>query len=191
MAVEKRRAWAEALSQQLGNCPIAFDPHTRFNIGNVWENSVRAWKLQNREADWCLVVQDDAILCENFLEKAQEHLERAGENNAAIQFYVGNGGHYEEFIDHIDKGFIVKREMIWGVAIALKSELIDDMIRFGNSYRSWQDDIKIKHFLLQNNIPTYFPLPCLVDHRKMDENPSFASPADGDRYSPIFIDNIK
>lgn len=186
MAVEKRREWAEALSQQLGGCPIAFDPHPRFNIGNIWENNVRAWRLQDRSKEWSLVIQDDAILCENFLERAQEHLKRADELGAAVQFYVGNGEHFEEFKEHIEKGYYLRREMVWGVAIAVKTEWLDEMIRVGTSFRAWQDDIKIKHFLLKKNIPTYFPLPCLVDHRRMDENPSFASPSDGDRYSPLF-----
>lgn len=191
MASKKRESWAKDLSSKLNNCPIAFDPHPRFNIGNIWENCQRAWKLIDKTKKWGLVIQDDAILCKDFLEKVEKHLEKADELNCAIQFYVGNTAQYQEqFEQDLHKGYTTRQDLAWGVAIALKTEWIDEMIAFGNSYGGWQDDIKIKHFLLKKQIPTYFPLPGLIDHRQEEENPSLVRSKDGNRFSNFFIDNI-
>lgn len=191
MASRKREAWAKELSSKLNNCPIAFDPHARFNIGNVWENCKRAWMLQDRSKEWSLVIQDDAILCNNFIERAEKHLKQASKFGCAIQFYLGNSPQYEEqFRSFFKKGYLIKVEMCWGVAIAMKTELIDKMISFGNATINWQDDIKIKQFLLKNHIPTYYPIPGLVDHRQENDNPSLVKSKDGNRFSNFFIDNI-
>lgn len=191
MANRKRESWALDLSKQLGNCPIAWDPHPRFNIGNIWENCKRAWMLQDKKKKWGIVIQDDAILCKDFLKKAEEHLERAEKLGCAVQFYIGNNPHYEEqFRENLRNGYVIKPELSWGVAIALPTELIFEMISFGDSYRGWQDDIKIKHFLLKKQISTYYALPGLVDHRQENENPSLVRSMDGNRFSNFFIDNI-
>lgn len=191
MASKKREQWAKELSEQLNNCPIALDPHPRFNIGNIWENCQRAWKMHDKTKKWAVVIQDDAILCKDFIKKAEKHLEKAEQLGCAVQFYVGNNPHYEEqFSENIKNGYLVKDHLSWGVAIALKTEWIKDMIDFGNSYGGWQDDIKIKYFLIKKQIPTYYPLPGLVDHRQEDENPSLVRSKDGNRFSNFFIDNI-
>lgn len=191
MASRKREAWALELSKQLNNCPIAFDPNTRFNVSNIWENCKRAWGMQDVSKKWSLVIQDDAILCKDFLLKVQEHLDRAEKLNCAIQFYVGNNHHYQEqFGANIKNGYVIMPYLTWGVAIALPSELIPSMIAFGNSYSAWNDDIKIKYFLLNKQISTYYALPGLVDHRKEKENPSIVRSKGGDRFSNFFIDNI-
>lgn len=191
MASRKREAWALELSKQLNNCPIAWDPHLRFNTGNIWENCKRAWGMQDKSKKWGLVIQDDAILCKDFLSKVGEHLDRAEQMNCAIQFYIGNNPHYEEqFSQNLEKGYLIKPELSWGVAIALPSDLIPLMLQFGNQHMGWQDDIKIKHFLLKKNISTYYPLPGLVDHRQENENPSLVRSMDGNRFSNFFIDNI-
>lgn len=189
MASKKRETWAKELSSKLNNCPIAFDPHTRFNIINIWENCKRAWEMQDRSKEWGLVIQDDAILCDGFIEKAKKHLEKA--KGCAVQFYLGNNPQYEEqFREFRKNGFLKKVELSWGVAIAMETALIPKMIAFGNADGAWQDDIKIKHFLLKNNIPTYYPIPGLVDHRRENENESLVRSKSGDRFSNFFIDNI-
>lgn len=191
MASRKRESWALELSKNLNNCPIAFDPHPRFNTGNVWENCIRAWNMQDKSKEWSLVIQDDAILCKDFLNKAQKHFDRASKSQCAIQFYLGNNPQYEEqFKEFQKKGYLIQSELSWGVAIAMKTELIDKMITFGNTYDSWQDDIKIKYFLINNKIQIYYPIPGLVDHRRESENESLVRSKDGDRFSNFFIDNI-
>lgn len=191
MASRKRETWAKELSSKLKNCPIAFDPHLRFNTGNIWENCKRAWSMQDMSKEWGLVIQDDAILCKDFLLKVEKHLDKAKESDSAIQFYLGNNPQYEEqFRECRKNGFIIKQELSWGVAIAMRIELIPKMIAFGNAHGGWQDDIKIKHFLLKNKITTYYPIPGLVDHRRESENESLVRSKDGDRFSNFFIDNI-
>lgn len=191
MASKKREIWAKDLSSKLNDCPIAFDPHPRFNIGNIWENCKRAWKLIDKTKKWGLVIQDDAILCSDFLNKIEKHLEKADNLNCAIQFYLGNNPQYEEqFEQNKDNGYLVKPNLSWGVAIALKTEWIDDMIKFGDGDSNWQDDLKIKYFLIKKQIPTYYPIPGLVDHRQENENPSLVRSGEGNRYSNFFIDNI-
>ncbi len=80
----------------------------------------------------------------------------------------------------------MKTQLNWGVAIMLPTKLIPDMIKFGNNYPSNEDDTKIKFFLMQNKIQTIYPYPCLIDHRRADENPTLTMSANTDRYSTTF-----
>lgn len=185
MAHPKRKEWAEELSKFIG-CQIAWDTDN-----NVWNTRKKALLLAEK-SDFHLVIQDDAILCKNFKEKAIDFIEKNNIKDMAIQFYYGNRiKEKKEIIEKaIKDGLMIRNHLSWGVAIATPTQWINDIIRFGNSYYAWQDDVKIKHFLISKRYKTIYPIPCLVDHRRQSVNPTLTPSIDRDRYSNYFIDNI-
>lgn len=185
MAHPKRKEWAEQLSKELA-CPIYWDIDN-----NVWNTCKGAWNLHEKDADFHVVIQDDAILTSNFKEKTKNFIENICKynKNVAFQLYHGGGKNDQKQVIQFGykQGYVIKHLMAWGVAICLPVSLISEMLRFGDGYYMWQDDIKIKYFLKNKKIPTIFPLPSLVDHRKMtDGNNTLTGSADSDRYSPYF-----
>jgi hypothetical protein len=180
MAHPKRKEWAEKLAKKL-NCPIYWDTDNK-----VWSTCKGAWKLADPKATHHCVIQDDAILSKNFKILSKKFIKQ--HPNTAINFYYGEKSNEADEV--MEQGYLVKKQNAWGVAICLPTEWIDEMIRFGNGYYAWQDDVKIKHFLISKGYKTTFALPSLVDHKRIDINQTLTGCVDRDRYSPYFIDNI-
>lgn len=185
MAHPRRKEWAEALAQELG-CPIAWDDDSK-----VWSTRKKALLLAPEDSDFHVVIQDDAILCDNFKDKAEEFIGEHKDN--AVQLYFGNKGKEDqnEIAQAYENGYLKRRFLSWGVAVGTPTAWIPEMIRFGDGYPAWQDDTKIKYFLAHKGYQTVFPIPCLVDHRRMRENPTLTGCADSDRHSLHFVDGVQ
>lgn len=191
MAHRSRERWFPYLFERLGNVPISIDDQTK-QLG-VWGNRKSA-SILHGDSKYHLVIQDDAVLCEGFLERAEEFIRKIdsefpGEAHA-FQLYHGYRKEDRPLIAEAKRvGYIKRNLLAWGVAIVLPTDLIPEMIRWCEGHYAWQDDTKIKYFLAHKGIPVYFPMPCLVDHRRMDENPTLVPSKDSDRFSPYFIDS--
>jgi hypothetical protein len=164
MAHERRAHWFDYLKEELGDVPFVIDTD-KLKLG-TWGNCRRAWQTVDPKADYGLVIQDDAILCKGFVEKAKQFITE--HNGHAIQFYFGNRHstlHYLFNSQTKDDGYIVA-PMNWGVAIALPQDHIQRMIAFGDDFdRSVPDDARIKHYCRASHLQTHYPWPSLVDHR--------------------------
>lgn len=185
MAHPRRKEWAESLAEQI-DCPIAWDTDS-----TVWNTRKKALLLAPADSDFHVVIQDDAILCADFKDKAEKFINE--HKDKAVQLYFGNRSKEDktEMATGLEKGFILRKFCAWGVAIGTPTAWIPEMIQFGDGYPAWQDDTKIKYFLAHKGYQTAFPMPCLVDHRRMKENPTLTGCADSDRYSPYFIDGVQ
>jgi hypothetical protein len=163
MAHPARHDWIPPLLEALGdNTPVSFD-----DGGGIWENCKAAWRLHDPKATHHVVIQDDAIVCRDFGVRALTHIRRAEQLHArSLQFYFGNrSGLYKIATKALEKGYVVRSQCNWGVAICLPIELIEPMIAFGDRFDIPQDDTRIKSFLRSRRIRTYYPVPSLVDHR--------------------------
>jgi len=184
----KRREWAEDLARQL-NCPIAWDIK-----GRTWDTRKRAIALADPDSDYHLVIQDDAILCEGLMEKATAFIERMEqeypEEKHAFQLYHGHesGVSGDLHPSDFERGYARRKLLTWGVAICVPTEWLEAIVKWGNALAVHQDDTKIRKWLEFKKYKTIYPLPCLVDHRRMKENPTLVPSRDTDRYSPYFID---
>lgn len=187
MAHPSRKDWAEALANKIG-CPIYYDTDN-----TIWNTCKGAWLLHEKHADYHFVIQDDAILCENFLNRFEKIFNKSIESNGetAFQLYYGRDRiikNKESMKKAIEDGYFVNDKCAWGVAIGIPVKYIEEMIQFGDSYPAKEDDTKIKYFLLSKGIKTVFTIPCLVDHRKIEENPTLTKAQDFNKQSEFFID---
>lgn len=172
MAHVDRAAYLPDLAAKLGAVPVSMDERKGApgHLG-VWKNCRRAWTMHDPAADYHAVIQDDAIICNRFRERAEDFLERFdhathGKRDRAFSFYFGNKAMLKHLADEgMRTGFVVKKVPGWGVAICLPVSLIPDMLAVCDTYRNPQDDVRIGKFLAARTIETYYPMPSLVDHR--------------------------
>lgn len=186
MAHPSREKFFPHLKQMLGNdVPFSID----FKSAGVWPNCRQAWRLFDPMAEYHVVVQDDAIVCENFLVRAQEVIEKSG-GDKAISFYFGKRGNMtEESAAALKRGFALRPSPTWGVAICLRTEWIMSMLEYADKLSNPQDDYRIAAFLKHKKIATYFPMPSLVDHRQHEKS-LVGDPGTG-RCAYSFIDNYE
>jgi hypothetical protein len=160
MAHPSREKHFDYLKRELGSVPFAIDDGR-----GLWENCKHAWQLHNPEAQYHIVIQDDAIICKDFRKRADEILK---DDRYAYNFYYGHRVR-QSFIarnaEGLKNGFLIDAVPHWGLAICLPVKLIDGMIRFADKLKVKQDDERIAQFLKSNGTKIYFPIPSLIEHR--------------------------
>lgn len=166
MAHPSRERFFPYLKEKLGDdVPFSVDK----NSEGVWSNSKKAWNLYDREAVFHAVIQDDAIVCENFRERAEEAVTNAIRKfggDVAGSFYFGNRGTLREVAKAgLERGYCTMGRTPWAVAIFLPTYLIPEMIEFCDQMAEPQDDVRIGKFIKSKGMRVYFPMPSLIDHR--------------------------
>ena len=170
-------------------------PLEKFAVDNgvgLWANCRNAWLLADEKALYHVVVQDDAIVCKDFRERAAEvindAIRRAGTSEIAISFYYGRRGNWaKRQADALARGGVFQQSLNWGVAICLPVHLISEMLAAGDAMHfTPQDDARIGHFLRTRGIRIYYPVPSLIDHRS---GPSLVGDPGSERHAYKFIDS--
>ncbi len=161
MAHPSRADMVKYLKERLGDIPVTFD-----NGQGIWENCKAAWRLHDKKADWHIVIQDDAIICDRFIERVNDVLKIATEKKCAASLFFGKRLLLKDTGKQgLKKGFVIRAMLHWGIAVCLPVNLIESMIAFGDKMDIKQDDARISYFLQSKKIHVYYPMPSLVDHR--------------------------
>lgn len=169
MAHPKRAEYVPELVERLGitDADVAWDTdNTRWHTGR------RAWQLVDQDADWGMVVQDDALVCRDLiagLETALDHLPEPG----IVSPYIGTrrpaANQVERAVQEArdaDASWVKMPSLNWGVAIVLPTAIINGMIRWCNQQRYPQYDRRIGRYAIDvERLNTWCPWPSLVDHR--------------------------
>ena len=156
MAHPDRRQMAEELALSLGGVPIVFD-----EVNNVWDTCRRAWQKIDKSAKYGLVLQDDVIVCRDFIRRAEALLT----GNFVYNFFV----HYV-FANRVNIALADgKREFIRStiaseVAICMPTKFIVSMINYCQKHKA-KDDTLISSWALSKRIWVCYPIPSLCDHR--------------------------
>ena len=189
-AHESRREFFDYLRQKLGDVPFSVDVAGERNIG-CWQNCKRAWLMYDPTADWHVVIQDDAIICDNFKELAEQFISEHLKENRVFNFYFGDmdGSYKYNLGDGLEKGFFIKQRLSWGVAICLPVKMIKEMIEFCDWYVDIpQDDVRLSKFCWSKRLEVMYPIPSLCDHRQVE---SLVGAVGTGRKAFLFKDNVK
>lgn len=173
MAHRKRQHFIPYLLDGLGDVPVIWD-----QIGNRWDTGKRAMGAFDPSADWHLVVQDDAVLCRDFLAGATEALRNAPEG--PVSFYTGRYSPHKLEINwavqqarRFGAHYLVMEGPHWGVAVAVPTTLIPQMLWGAELLRHVPNyDMRIQRYFTSRGILCRYTIPSLVNHRVGDENPS-------------------
>jgi len=138
-----------------------------------WDTGRRSMLAYDPAATHHLVVQDDAIVCRDLvagLEAALVHVP----DRTPVCLYTGRLTPFAEQTTEVarratDQGaaWLVMEGLHWGVGIVMPTELIDPMIRWGDTRGKHiaNYDKRISRWLGEQRISTWYPWPSLVDHR--------------------------
>lgn len=174
MAHPVRREGAERVQQALGrDVPIIYDanPAPSADPEQRWKTGRRAWQAHDPDADWHMVIQDDAIVCEDLMDGLEAALDVLGPDGL-MSAYTGTGRpqhmHIRRALRHaIDKGhsWMPLRSLCWGVAIIAPVATISDMLSWCDSRVGMNYDMRIgRYYRDVLEWRTWYTVPSLVDH---------------------------
>lgn len=189
MAHEKRRLWAEQLSVETG-LPIVWD-----RISSVWDTASRAWRAHDPEATHHVVIQDDAVLCRDFLPTVERFLQAIPYGTPAVLSVIDYRLHSQErhYTQAVAAGSRIWRSFasVHAVGMVLPVADIEEALQYGDTFEKMlHDDWRMKAYYQRRGIKFAFPIPSLLQHRHADENPTLLAGHDdkyGDRTSSNFI----
>jgi hypothetical protein len=159
-----------ALTDLLGGCPATVDKGTMGELGC----GDRAWGQYHVDSDWHVVLQDDAIPCDNFtthVESALGFLSDAGWDKSVVSFYTGTLRPQRERVassvataDAVGATWLKSRSLMWGVGVAMPTFKIRQFLSWGKRHSGLPYDVRIGTFARRNEMPVLYTVPSLVDH---------------------------
>lgn len=176
MAHPQRSEWVDEVVSQTGY-PIAWavgpptpDPEKRWAVGRA------AWELAAQQGkDWSVVVQDDAVLCDNFLVLIDSLTAAVGDRGLVCAYTgvpkIKNGVVQQSSLQMIQKAthrFNVTpmRSLNWGVVLAMPTHLVADMLVWCDEREGDPYDYRIGCYVRDVlGKQTWYPHPSLVNHR--------------------------
>lgn len=142
---------------------ICWDRHN-----NEWDTAARAWAMIDPEADWGIVLQDDAQPVPNFRRHAEAALDVVP--HGIVSFYVGTGRPRANAVnaavtkaDANDASWITAKVLLWGVGIALPTNVIHDMLDWADTCHLPYDQL-LSAWNRTRNLDVRYTWPSLVDH---------------------------
>lgn len=166
---------------------VALDADLVLDAGHddEWDTGARAWDIRPGNSDFHIVIQDDGIPVPDFRAEAANAL--AVHRPPIASLYLGRD-YPERYQPHIGRAtaaadaagasWIVGPRVFHGVALAIRSELVDDMLTYCE-LRTEPYDERISKWAMQRSHEVHYSWPSLVDHN--DQLPSLVKHADGGR----------
>lgn len=174
MAHPDRSALVGELQERLDrDVPVHWDDEgpASGNSDRVWRTARGGWELADPAADWHVLIQDDAVVCADFLaglERALEHIPA----EATVSPYLGKGGMAADRWSKIGAeaerrgaSFVRSASLMWGVAICLPVHLVPGMIERANLMAGVPDDMRVSGWTKRRRGEVWYLWPSLVDHR--------------------------
>lgn len=173
MAHPDRRAQVRALQERLiVSAPVGWD-----NEGNagrdpdrIWRTARRAWELYNPAAAWHLLLQDDAVIPVGFLAAACRALDHV-RCPSVVSFYTGSGRPLSPQWDRVaaradaaGASWIIGPRVMWGVALAVPTHLIPEMLAACDRFYAVPDDMRVGRWMKRSRLEAWFSWPSLVNH---------------------------
>ncbi len=166
MAHPDRSEYIPELKEKLGNVKVIWDKNN-----DIWDTRKRCLEHHlSMGKDFSITIQDDAIVTDDFKEKAEAFINEKGED-VLYNFYMQfNKLSPEEFLDSVKKGYIVKEKLISEIAFAMPTRLIKDVIEHCDEKA--REGVRVSCGTMQSYLKTivdkvYFTMPSLVDHRQI------------------------
>lgn len=188
MAHSSRSHLVPTLVERLG---ITEDRVTWDRMNNRWDTGRRAWEAYDPDADFHLVLQDDAIVTRDLITGLESALDRVPAD-AIVSPYVGTRRPQPQKViraiaEARDKqaSWIVMGSLNWGVGIIIPTRAIEDMLPWCDQQTYPNYDKRIgQYFLKVKRWPTWYTWPSLVDHH--DDEVSLCGHGPG-RYAHEFL----
>jgi hypothetical protein len=152
--------------------PISWDTEgpASGNADRVWRNARDAWMMHDPDADWHLLLQDDAVPARDLLAGLERGLDSLPEPGV-VSLYLGQGrlvplrwGRLATMADSAGALWVRTNKLMWGVAIALPTAWILDMIAYADTKARVPDDMRVAGWAERFGLDVWYTWPSLVDH---------------------------
>lgn len=176
MAHPDRTEFVEELADSLDReVPVFWDPDgpPSGKGDRVWKVAREAWSMFDPEADFHILIQDDALVCRDYLagmEVALSHLP----NDALVSTYLGQGRNVPrrwaamaEKAEASNACWVRSFTLMWGVSLAVPTRFIPDMIAWCDRKSGMPDDMRVGRWFQRQQLDTWYTWPSLVDHRRV------------------------
>lgn len=168
MAHPKRRKQANALLVKLSQYPFIQCYITWDRKNSEWDTGERALRTGIKAgADWHVVLQDDAVLCDNFYDNLVGALNTVP-LKSLISLYTGTARPMPDRVTNAVKragncSWLVFNTLLWGVGIVIPTQHLADLLE-SIADRQEVYDTRIGVGYQQQRLPVYYTNPSLVDH---------------------------
>jgi hypothetical protein len=136
----------------------------------VWRTARGAWSLADPDADWHVLIQDDAAPCADFLAGLERALAFVPQD-AVVSPYLGTGRNvpirWEAMARAADTAgatWVRSQKLMWGVCIVLPVKLIGEMIAYADKRAGVPDDMRVAGWAEKTSREVWYTWPSLVDH---------------------------
>lgn len=175
MAHEKRKHWVPYLEENIPGAEVVWD---RYNDRH--ETGLRSILEYDPDADYHVVVQDDALLCNDFVGGLAEAMQYVPDGLPVGLYHGRTRNHNDLGMNRaVSSGasWLCRSGPVWGPGIVFPTESIPDLTEF---YQSIPDvpnyDRRVLRYYQKVGKQCFYPVPSLIEHRTED-NPSLASPS--------------
>jgi predicted O-methyltransferase YrrM len=139
-----------------------------------WTTGKRAWQAYDPDADWHMVIQDDAIVCPDMIAGFETALAQF-DGEGIVSAYTGTGRPDQNNVkraiknsDRFGHRWLTTWSLNWGVAFAVPTNTIDEMLawcdRPARAQRNY--DMRIGQYYRDiKGWKAWHTYPSLVDHR--------------------------
>ena len=188
MAHPDRAGLVDRLQSALDrDIPVAWDER-----GDRWDTGSRAWRMADPDADYHLVIQDDAIPCRDLLAGLERALDELPEPGHPVSLYVGKVKPFSAVVTAMvnqaattPTSWLSMPDLNWGVGIAMPVKHVEPALDWGeaNKRRIANYDMRLSRYFCHEGLWTYYTWPSLVDH---DDGPSLIDHGSG-RHAHRFL----
>lgn len=174
MAHPDRTEFVEELADSLDReVPVFWDPFgpPSGNGDRVWSVAREAWQMYDPAANFHVLIQDDALVCRDYLAGLEVALEHVPDY-ALVSMYFGRGRNVParwatmaEEAQATGASWVRSFTLMWGVSLAVPTRFIPDMIKWCDRKAGMPDDMRVGKWFQSQKIDTWYTWPSLVDHR--------------------------
>lgn len=159
-----------------------------------WATGKAAWESYDSSADWHMVIQDDAVVCQDFLAGFEVALTEIG-TTGLVSAYTGTGrpdqANVKRAIKDADRrswNWLHTWSLNWGVAFAVPTSTIPAMLEWSDrkARETKNYDMRIGQYYRDIiGWRTWYTSPSLADHR--DSESLVGHGQGGDRHAHRFL----
>lgn len=168
MAYHVRKHRIPEIRRKIGDAFVSLD---NGDLG-LWQNAKKSWLSYQKDANYHLVIQDDAVVCDNFYENLKKNISKIPDNSIQCLFFRFKSRKTHGELNRAARegfsigGFFYNR-LQWATAVMSPTSIIDEMISFSDEIEDPRykntDDLRLSMYLNKIGKKVYYPLPSLID----------------------------
>lgn len=163
-----RRKYLPYLESKIPNIRVNWDEGK-----GVWDTARRAWLSYDPNKEFQCVIQDDVILCNDFVNKVEKLVE-IGDKYVYGLFIRNKRQKGLDWEQGFKDGYIIWWKLNWALGVVVPTKLVEDMVAFCDKMTdpkyTNRDDERMKEYFKSIGKKIYYPIPCLVEHRDEEDS---------------------